>query len=340
MFFAAARRAACTATLVAAILVSGVVTSAEPSNGGHARDDELAAGCRVPRFPVQLGGIWGYIDRRGRVVIKPRYDHAFAFSDGLAAVTEDGKVAFVNDAGRVIIPFGAVPSIGTFSEGRAAIPFSTDSGFRWGFVDETGRVSIVPVYDKVSDFSDGFARVQGADGRVGFIDKMGTVKIPLKYLAANDFSDGLAEVSTKTGWGFVDRSGHMIIRPRFAAAKRFSEGLAPVEIGDRWGFIDRHGTIAVSPQFEEVEPFSEGVAAVKSGTWGFINKAGRFTVEPSFFAVRPFSDGRSLVSRVGFSDLKFNSTLNANAGYIDSTGSLAIPYRFDQALSFVCGWRT
>ena len=35
---------------------------------------------------MQIGGKWGYIDESGKMVIKPQFDDARAFFDGLAAV--------------------------------------------------------------------------------------------------------------------------------------------------------------------------------------------------------------------------------------------------------------
>lgn len=39
----------------------------------------------------------------GQPVIRPRYDHAWMFSEGLAAVDEDGWIKFIDTKGNVVI---------------------------------------------------------------------------------------------------------------------------------------------------------------------------------------------------------------------------------------------
>ena len=42
-----------------------------------------------PLFPVREGGLYGYIDRTGKMIIKPQFVDARDFSEGLARVTID-----------------------------------------------------------------------------------------------------------------------------------------------------------------------------------------------------------------------------------------------------------
>ena len=42
-------------------------------------------------FPISLKGKHGYIDDSGKIVIKPRFDDAWSFSEGLAPVLIDDK---------------------------------------------------------------------------------------------------------------------------------------------------------------------------------------------------------------------------------------------------------
>ena len=41
--------------------------------------------------------------RDGRVVVEPKYSHAWIFSDGLAAVEEKGRLKFINSEGQIVI---------------------------------------------------------------------------------------------------------------------------------------------------------------------------------------------------------------------------------------------
>ncbi|HUU50204.1 MAG TPA: WG repeat-containing protein, partial [Nitrospinota bacterium] len=65
---------------------------------------------------------WGYIDKTGKIVIKPEFYRVWPFSDGLAAVYVKEKE-------------------------------------KWGYIDKTGKVVIEPKFDWASRFSEGLARV-------------------------------------------------------------------------------------------------------------------------------------------------------------------------------------
>src|SRR5262245_58232100 len=49
-------------------------------------------------------GKFGYIDESGRVVIKPQFDSAYPFSEGLAAVQVGNKAGFIDESGQIVIP--------------------------------------------------------------------------------------------------------------------------------------------------------------------------------------------------------------------------------------------
>lgn len=111
-------------------------------------------------------GKWGY-KQFGEWVIKPRFDSAGDFNDGLAAVSLGGK---------------------------------------WGFIGKNGSSSIPFKYEQGGMFVDGLARVK-LYGKWGFIDKSGATVIPFKYAMASDFKDGLARVSYNGQNGYVDKTG-------------------------------------------------------------------------------------------------------------------------------------
>ena len=52
--------------------------------------------------PVQMDGLWGYINERAETVIQPAWDKASSFRDGLALVEKDGKLAYIDHAGTVV----------------------------------------------------------------------------------------------------------------------------------------------------------------------------------------------------------------------------------------------
>ncbi|MBL4648515.1 MAG: WG repeat-containing protein, partial [Aureispira sp.] len=47
-------------------------------------------------------GKWGYIDKKGAVVIDFKYDKAAYFKNGLAKIEEEGKAGYVNKKGLLV----------------------------------------------------------------------------------------------------------------------------------------------------------------------------------------------------------------------------------------------
>lgn len=54
-------------------------------------------------FLVEQNGKWGYLDRKRRLIVKPQYEQAWAFREGLAAVKKYGKWGYINRYGKTVI---------------------------------------------------------------------------------------------------------------------------------------------------------------------------------------------------------------------------------------------
>ena len=129
---------------------------------------------------------------------------------------------------------------GWLSPSQAATPASAAATLK------PGTIVINPQFDSVGSFSDGLAAVRSGDARTGkwgFIDKTGRIVINPQFDSAEPFSDGLAMVRigdfTTGKVGFIDKTGHYVINPQFGLAHSFGDGLAAVRIGSKWGFIAR-----------------------------------------------------------------------------------------------------
>lgn len=53
---------------------------------------------------VKQNGKWGFIDRKGNVVITPQFDSTDKFSGGIACVSLNGKQGLINKTGKFVIP--------------------------------------------------------------------------------------------------------------------------------------------------------------------------------------------------------------------------------------------
>jgi hypothetical protein len=369
------RRAVAAAGVAAACLV-GIVWAAWLSHSSVPQQHPIAGGAvsrpapSKPRPMAQLAfslfdlvlaqAKWGFMNQRGEIVVKARFEKVGSFSEGLAAIRLDGKWGFIDGTGKIVIKpqFTAVKS---FHEGIAGAAV----GKKWGYIDMTGKQVIVPRFDWVYDFADGRALVKVAK-RMGVVDRTGQFVLQPQYADARSFSGGLAPVKDHTGrWGLIDQAGNYVVPPKFEKmAWGLHEGLAAFGSGGKWGYFDRTGRVVVKAIYDDnMRYFAEGLARVKVGKkYGYIDSTGRVAVELKYsYASEIFSEGLALVReksdgpwhfinragaivftvkaeavsgvssrfssgmvwfRVGFGD-------KTRYGFMDRTGGIVIPAQFE-----------
>ena len=74
---------------------------------------------------IVIDGKYGYVDKTGKTVIEPKYDYAYSFYNGLAAVV-------VKDS---------------------------DGVLKYGFIDKSGKYVVEPKYERAGNFTDSLAPV-------------------------------------------------------------------------------------------------------------------------------------------------------------------------------------
>ena len=242
---------------------------------------------------VSYYGKWGYIDRSGKWIIQPAYSDAKPFSEGLACVMSNGKGGFIDHAGNWVIEpqYFAVSS---FSEGKAVI--FTEQGFQ--FIDKEQRDLLGTRFKIARPFSEGAAYVVSDDDK-GFIDHRGNWLFKTDYDDSWSFSEGMAMVMKSGKYGFIDRRGNLVIPLSFRDGTQFSEGMASVKIGKRWGYINKDGKVMIQPAFDYAGPFNFNYAPVrKDGHYGLIDQAGDWVIEPDFMDLGEMSKTSTLKEEV------------------------------------------
>ena len=285
-------------------------------------------------FPYQEGQLFGYVNVLGQPVIPAQFALAGDFSEGLAAVSYDGRsTGYINQLGELVID-PRFSYAGAFQQGMAIVG--------------------VPGVDANRRFLTAFIN---RDGRFVFDD--------VRFAAAEPFNEGLAAISFDgERYGYIDLVGNVVIEPQFTYAESFGEGLAPVRLGEEYGFIDRTGRFVIPPQFEAAEPFHEGRAqVVVRGKTGYVDQRGELVIEPAFDYGGDFFNGRALVAldgKLGYIDEAGNLevdlpnmtrgdnfaeglapvAIDGQYGYIDLQGNLVIPPQFSYASRFHNGLAT
>ncbi len=230
----------------------------------------LLAGCNSPNQPsgqyappvpspnvrlgITVGGKHGFIDESGKLAINPQWDAAYPFTEGLAMVCVgecDGEhlVGF-----RLTKDFKKI---------------TLEQSFKYGYIDELGKLVINPSYEDARNFSEGLAAVCEGKGCYSFS----------------------AKTDQPRKWGYIDKSGAIVITPQFDAANDFKEGFASVSVGGKWGYIGNRGNFAINPQFDGAGDFEKGFATIRAevhdtenttiSKFGYIDKTGKVIWQPS-----------------------------------------------------------
>ena len=306
-------------------------------------------------------GQCGLIDSTGRQVVPCIYDNVRYPSDGRIAVEKGGMTGFTDLDGNVVIPLTLL-SAGDFNEGCAPIAVVIDSFFVYGtYIDTEGRQLFPPVYQDVSPYVDGFAGVKMYE-KWGLIDHSGKMVLPTVYefiiplpggdslffagdengLALFDsrmkaltpfvytwiggYSDGRISVQRGGRFGFLDRDGREVIPCIYDETGLFGLQRAYVRMGDRYGIIDTDGAEVLPLEYENTTPkaekyiYHDSLALVEQDhRFGFVDLEGHIVIPLLYQDAYQFSEGLASVRYQGY------------WGYIDRSGDVRIPFLFDLA---------
>lgn len=202
---------------------------------------------------VRQNGKWGFLNEKGGLKIGFIYEDANRFINGVAAVKLNGKWGYINKNGKVIIPIIYDDNGGNF--------FMSDyNAMKKGdvtiIVDKKGKEILILEKTIEVDTDHGFIsrhylRVE-KDGKCSVSDlRTGKLeKFAYDYIDLM-FSDGLLRFQNNGKFGYLDESLNVKIPPKYFAME-FRGGLAKVEINGKWGFMDKKERLVIEPMFDRI----------------------------------------------------------------------------------------
>ncbi len=99
----------------------------------------------------------GYFSKNtGKVVIEPKYNHAWIFSDGLASVEEDGYIKFIDGTGKAVIDkkMAYIPGMQGYVFHGGYCVVDTDDGEQCGLMDRSGKIILPLEYGSIYPTND------------------------------------------------------------------------------------------------------------------------------------------------------------------------------------------
>ncbi len=281
---------------------------------------------------VNVEGRWGFIDATGRVIIRPSFEDCRDFENNHAIVKQNGKWGVIDKNGKSVAGFifdnisdfsngfayannGTIPyfikqngqaqklsreyTYGKFSEGLA--PVKEKKSGKWGYIDSKGVIAIEPLYDTVTNFSNGVALVKRKGEFQYITDKGGKKNIEVPSWQELKFVNGFAKIKKASGVTFIDSDFNMLPLLAKEATDFNEQGIAVILMFDKSvNYIDKNGKVIIKGDYDRVGNFNNNLAWVsKNGKFGYIDLKGQIVIDTIFTSATDFNEGVAFVSNNG-----------------------------------------
>ncbi len=168
---------------------------------------------------VRIGTKWGFIDEKNNTLVSPQFDDVYHFQDGLAYANVGTSTSYINSKGERVftVDYDEVDVLAQ----DGMICFRTNG--KVGFMNYAGKVVIKPDFTSktLTRFKDGLAPIQGENGKYGYIDKKGHFVIQPQFDDAQFFFNNYAAVKQNGKYGYIDRKGNWTVKPEYDDAFEF-----------------------------------------------------------------------------------------------------------------------
>lgn len=196
-------------------------------------------------------------------------------------------------------------------------PYEKEGFF--GFIDSLANVTIKPVYEAVSPFSEGLSAVNINDS-VFYINKENKNPFNQFYSEAYSFKNGIAAVKSANNWLLINRQGQ-IISQAYEEINELSEDVYVVKINAKYGAINHLGQTIIEPKFQKLGDFKNQFAYyMEGGKYGFVSKTG-FAHKAEFDWLSDFNENKLAI-------IKKNNLY----GLINSLGQTVLSPEYDLIL--------
>ena len=253
---------------------------------------------------VKLDDGWGYVNSKGKVVIKGQFSEANPFSDnGLALVSVDGHYGYINTEGKFVIN---------------------------------------PMYSQARSFSDDSDIVLvKKNNKCGYINSKGEEVIPCQFEEAYSFSNGLALVGVGGKYGFINEKGKFVINPAYDYAESFVNNKLTV-VGKLYGanlvyaFISTDGELITDFMLEEAY-VSEDYVITYDGTYYGLCDLKLVPLFKTNYQIAGFPINLDSFKNLGDKLIPFRNLETYKYGYLNTAGQIVIEAKYDVIDNFYNG---
>ena len=283
-------------------------------------------------YPVKVGHKWGYIDKRGRVVIEPKYDaigdqylkwHGRMSESPFRLIQVNGKLGLLGDQCREVLAAN-YEYISPFSSHLFIV--SNDTLMR--IVDRDGQSAV----------EGDFAAVRLLDTLYGEYFKMsqdglwGVCQMGVGQLLPARFSDivlvrgsdvffKVKQPQTGEAWGLVNKRNKQVLPNDFFDIRSINENFfATQEVDERWSIRDSTGKKFMQKTWKNCQPLNSRFISLsddgKKKSLFSLEKKDTLPITIAYSDLSPFDEDFVLFRN------------GSRRGLLDSTGRAVIPSIF------------
>lgn len=244
----------------------------------------------VPLYSFEVNEIkWGYMNKKGDVVIPPQFAKAYNFNEsGLAAVEDkDGHLFIINEWGSVVFNAFHIdhyfPELGYQRVRDGHYPPDTPGIENIGMLRYDN--GYIRVRRKLVDTENGYIVRREMDA---LVDTEGNaVNLPPDYEIIG-YTDGIMLIKRGEKYGYMRANGSWLVEPELVYAQPFCEGVAVMGYSDdTLSLIDTEGNTLLYGIYSYISNCSGGVITAWSpvGGWSIFHKMS--TVKEKSFPADP-----------------------------------------------------
>jgi hypothetical protein len=288
-----------------------------------------------PRPSKSPSGLFGYVDDAGKFVIKPQFEEALPFQNGVARVRLNTQWRTINEKGKFLSK-NAYSEIREFKNGIALVGQKEPDSQRTllGLLTERGSEILMPQYTYITPepnytlFIVGKAGPLHKDGTskvdFGVVNNEGETIIPIQFLAVRHFNFRVFTVKNETlQWQAFDAIGKPIFPGLYADMKDFDEDLATVKVSGKWGILTRAGELVVKANYRDIIKKTKNNYELMGFTqWKVFNQKKEIVLSMEYEDVQPVH--QSL----------YSYQLEGKKGLLNEKGEKISEPQFEQIFSF------
>lgn len=198
-----------------------------------------------------------------------------------------------------------------------------------GLIDIKGQVVLPPIYKRIFDFQDGYAKVMQdstrfGDNQYGLVNTNGKEIIRCMYDGLDVLSNGRIMVLAQQKYGFLNKQGQVAIPFEYDSAIRFEDNISVVSKGRHYGVIDIYGRQVLPFEYDRLKYLGKACfAAYSNGKWQIIDKGKHQLGLSDYDSVGDVFAGKYIAVAI-----------NRKWGVIDYSGTQILPFEYSSVEGF------